>query len=647
MAFFRALIHDLRKIYFLAIYCFVMSINCHEVCCSQETVTFIDDLRVQCEAFKQDIQPPDETKLQSAKQSARQRLLKFAEEFHSQRISDRSLTKNLSSPFLRELIDSLSEQTPDMALLENSRNKLHKMKTWHRDDAFQRMMSELDYFYLLKQACDNPDYVSEMEYFYTELPNLVEKYDRDADAETCIALTEALQFLEESRQQTDLAKQIKDFFYASNLKLRMNASILQPVFERSMNEDVDVRENIFGTQVSGSGSFSGKTSLVLVPSERTARIRLLLESETITNTVGVNGPARIWSDNVIAATTQKDFLFSPKEGLLTNRATTEATIDSRIRNINFRSGPIIRQIGTNQIYERKPASEAESLRRAKRRVNQRVDQEADAAAAKINERFGKLTEPDGIGFNRTGISILGAKTTNSELFLNTLVASDITLVSARPSPTFSSKADFYLQVHQSALHNNTAALAKTTVNEKDFFEQLRKAFPNLMKSTEKTEGETDQQSTLTIEFGAVPIDISLKDNRIVIKVNTESIRQNQVDYPGMEIVFTYKINNKKGKILLEPEEIQAVPLGFDLEVNKMSVREQTIRTVILKRLRKLTEKPIELETLHFNDSKMNLSSLKPIHFETRDGWLSIGLNAVPKEDNLAGRHYPGYYYYFY
>jgi|GEM_PF-2141076 len=613
---------------------------------AQDANEFLSKIVEKCENQKQKTQKPTISDVTGAQKNARSAIVLLSEEVRrlSYRGHDpffgktpfRSSARLQSidrghDPFsgkiplkeLQNLGRTLSEKTPDQEVVESVRETLHSSKVWYTNDLVCEALSALDYYRTLVQSAENEDYISQMERFYTELPQLVKQYEETADARTAIALAEAIRFMAESRQGMEICEQIVDRYSAPNVKFRVDSTVLAPLFETEVQEPVDVRENIFGTWVTGNGSFSGKTKLTLIDSKDSARIRVSVMSSTATQTVGANGPARVHSSNDITAVTTKEIVISPKLGVTTGDAKTEGSIDSNLQGVGFtRGGPIIRQIGMSQVQGRKPASEAESLRRAKRRINQRVDSKVDGEIAKVNERLKKWSD-----FLRTkqpdiDFDVLGVKTTNNELFMNAFVASEGFLGASKVSPVLTFQSDLYIQVHQSTLNNSMATFANRSITETNLLEQLRELFPAMMDSVQPTEGEADQNSALTVYFETVPADIAFDDDLITVTLNAESIKQGNTDHPGMKMVLRYRICTENGSVRLLPDDIQAYPLNFNPETDKMSAREQTIRTIVMKRLEKLTEKPVVLENIKLKEES-NIT-LKPVHFTTKDGWLSIG-----------------------
>jgi hypothetical protein len=75
----------------------------------------------------------------------------------------------------------------------------------------------------------------------------------------------------------------------------------------------------------------------------------------------------------------------------------------------------------------------------------------------------------------------------------------------------------------------------------------------------------------------------------------------------------------------EPPEV--LPLGFDRENDKLNARETTIRAIIMKKLERITEKPIEWKTSQI-EMETGTMTVKPAHLSAINGWLSVGLNLV-------------------
>ncbi|MDR1958331.1 MAG: hypothetical protein LBQ54_04705 [Planctomycetaceae bacterium] len=584
---------------------------------------FLSEIQLKCNTLSKNVRPVPSSRVTAAGQqtiAAVETLIGRIRYYDSR---ENSVAGSISVRELRGLRETLESGKPDPKILATAQEKFHKSRQWHQEKVFSDAMQGLDHYLTVKQSFEDKEYVSQRINFFQKLPGLVEKYQQKQDAATSILLAEAVKFMEESREGTEVLDLLKANLTGPNVKFRVNINVLSPLFERTINENIDVQENILGTQIRGNGTFFGKTSMALIPNNHTAKIQLAVDSAMVTHTLGVNGPARILSDNVITAATVKNLLVSPENGIIAESASTEGTIESNVQNISFtRQGPLLRQIGTNQVYSRKAASEAESLRLAKLKINRNVDDKVETEIAKVNgkiRQWNTLPEEAPI---RANFSVTRAKTTDRELFFNMLTSTDGFLTTTVQSPVFSRRSDLYVQIHQSAIHNTMSPLANQTLDEKELWEELRQLFPAMFEASQKSAAKTPQESFLTLGFAAVPVDVSFEEDMIKIKVNTLFLRENKRDYPGMEITLVYKITGQNNRFRLEPVEVQALPLGFNPKVNRMSVREQTIRTIVLKRIRKLTEKPIVLGTLRGND--LPLPALRPSYVSAKDGWLSLG-----------------------
>ena len=521
--------------------------------------------------------------------------------------------------YIDELLSALhgDESELSQAHFVRFRNALEKKREW-----------------LVHREQSSP--TNELETFFDSLPDLIGAFLELPDTDGATAISQAIVTMTEAGCGKELIAFLKEKSNHPNVKLQVRSELIKLLFEREINEPVTVNENIFGTLVRGSGQLDGKLNAEFVSSDDTAIIRVTLAGNLNTSTVGANGPVRVHSINRTEITTVKDIVIE-KNTITTTSARTGANQHSQIGKVDYtRRGPLVQMVAPNQIRSRKPASDAESERLTKRRFNAQVDKVIGEYATRFNKVLGELTVGRG-NENDLRLQFDRLFTTGNMLFAEALAVGETHLAAWKESPTIDANTDLFLQVHESVPYNvGDCELSGKTLVEEQIVAKLKERFPKLIDNL-KLNGNGEEQS-LTAEFGDSPIRVTFVDNNINVTVKTKSIEREGNRYPGMMLEFQFRIENMKdGFRLIADNSPEVLPIGFDKENDLLSARETTIRAIIMKKLDKTFEKPIEWTESTIEGDNGTLT-FKPTCLSTADGWLSIGFDVIdwkPKQTGIV------------
>jgi len=469
-------------------------------------------------------------------------------------------------------------------------------------------------------------HIDKVETLLNSLPEQIERYLESPDAANAHVVSEALRWMQESSKTEELTTLIRTLLIQPNLHARVRSEMLAPLFLRNINEPVDVNENILGTRVRGSGQITGKSSAAFVPNKDSASIRVSLQGTLNTTTVGTNGPVRVYSNNTTAVTTVKDIVVT-KKNITTKPASTHAKQSSQIGNIDYlRRGPLVQIVASNQIRERKPASDAESERLTRLRFNKRVDTTVNDEVEQFAENFMKIVDGRG-GGKALRLDFRKMVTMENELFVEAIVGNRYQLSTLTEPPAMTMEAGLFLQLHESLADNAGACeLSGKTLVEEQVFAELKERFPK--KFENRDANDTENEPSLAMTFSDRPVKMTFSDNIIKATIETTAIERGGNTYPGMVIEFQFRIEAMDGGyrlVVAEPPE--ALPLGFNPETDRLSNRETIIRAIIMRKLERITEKPIEWKESKI-EMKTGTMTVKPVHLSASNGWLSIGLDFV-------------------
>ncbi|MCL2349636.1 MAG: hypothetical protein FWC50_15405 [Planctomycetaceae bacterium] len=589
--------------------------------------TDIDLLRSLCEKSKNIAIRNTKSK------QAQNNIALFSEAMRFQAFIDKEKTKPNTRDWERDLQWSPAKKALvakkfDLKVIEDLLENLKKVDESENIPEVMRLRSVLEK--ILEESASQNLSAGEKEIagFFDALPGLVSDYQVSPDMTKTDALAEAIRYAE-ACHATELSGCLRDLLIKPNFYVHVRTPLLSSLFEREINEPVTVNDDILGTRMRGTGTLTGLTNASFLPNENCAVIRVTMRGEMKTNTVGTNGPVRTFSDNVSNTSTVKDLIIVPS-GIDTMRAKTHVSMRSTIRCIETaRGGPIVQKIVPRIVSKRKPETEAESKRLTARRINARVDNAVDEGIVGLNEKWKQLPGQSNPKDGMT-VSLSAFSTTDRELRFRGIATGKSMPTVGTEVPKVECDADLFMQVHQSSINNTVSCgLGGKSFQEDAVIADLRKQYPKWIEKL--LESKSPDESPLNISFAEIPVDVSFTDDKINVKIETSAIERDGREYPGMQILFQFKIENHDGTFqLVAVEPPQVFPLGFNPEKDQMSARETTIRTVMMRRLEKLTEKPIELKETTI-EGKNGTLVIKPVHFSTENGWLSIGYMKVKSE----------------
>ena len=527
---------------------------------------------------------------------------------------------------LDRLQETLRQDETDLELVDAILDILNTDTTAFKRQSFVQLKKTLEKNRPLLWRQNQQLYLDEVEAVFDSLPGLVETYLKSPDAAHADAVSEVLEYLTETRKADELIALVRQIAVRPNFKVLVHSEVVAPLFLKEIEEPVTVNDNILGTRVRGSGQLTGKLSSSFVPSRDSAIIRVTLEGQLNTKTVGANGPVRVHSDNAADVKTVKDIMIS-NDSIKTTRSSTNAKQSSHITHVDYtRPGPLVQMIAPGQIQNRKPASDTESERLTKMRFNARVDTAVDESVKPFAESFKNMVSGPGMD-NELGFQIGRVATTNRELQLEAVVGNKWQLTTRTRPPVIRTGAGLFLQLHESLADNAGACeLSGKTLVEEQVMAELQERFPRLFANREA--GETSDEPSLTVSFSNHPIRVNFTDNTVKLTVETTAIQRGGNVYPGMTMDFQFRMEPIDGGfqwVAAEPPEV--LPLGFEPENDRLTAGETTIRAILKKKLARITETPMVWKESQM-ETEFGTKTLKPVHLSAKGGWLSIGLDVV-------------------
>lgn len=498
------------------------------------------------------------------------------------------------------------------------------------------LRAELRRYLTIELTSREADFQGRFEQVCGDLMKAVERYAENGNPVDAVDIADASLWLEDlgtfEPRMKEIAALMQTAFSGPNIFIEVRRPVVSAFFERVFEQQFEVRERILGSDVRGSGTATGKTTAVTVPNKNAVEICLIIESDTVSKTTARQQMVTVFTENRGPVNGEKSIRISP-ERFTTLPAKCVADTRAKITGTRVNAGPFIRCIAEQQVQARKAASEAEGRRLTAKRLGERIDAEADPQIAEFERKFRESVQKPiaetGLGTKRWNFSSSDAAVF-CEIALKNRMQPTVFAPPSEISPEISNEAGIIVRVHHSALNNLAkCVLSGRTINEEKFIADIEDRFGPIERNIDRKANE----APLVLEFAKkAPIGVTFDNQKIVVEVKLDRIEQSEFSrsrYP-MDIRVEYEIETAE-TLRLRLKEIKVQPPGFAPERgDTVSARMEVIRTVLVSRLREALPESIELEGRELPGRKLDDGTetpgpgrIKPILFETKDGWLSI------------------------
>jgi hypothetical protein len=405
-----------------------------------------------------------------------------------------------------------------------------------------------------------------------------------------------------------------------NFYLDISREFVEDAVERATDRVDPVRDVILGTRIRGTGRTLARTQVQLVPSDGRAAIDLVTRGTTYTDTVGVNGKVRLYNNSTIPFEIRKRVLVNA-DGVYATRSSAHATSRSHLNGLST-SYPLFinrfaRQIAYRKYQQRRSQADYIAARHAEDRLNRRAEVEthprlADAAHS-LQE---KLDEIDNKG---VPLQRLRFGTVEHALYVRGTVLSPKEPVTASEVPPLRSWCYAGVRVHESAVNHT---MMDTVAGKTYSGDELEKEASRLLGPLGKSQPEADDKEWTITFTKEKPVVVKFADQGARVQIRLAEFTSGDNEYSGMDVGVAYKFQPRGNTVVaVRQGNIEAFPPGFK-PGQKLSGRQQAMRTVLQRRFGKIFEKEVVLRERDFR----NVGPLVANHAETDRGWLTVTLD---------------------
>ncbi len=444
----------------------------------------------------------------------------------------------------------------------------------------------------------------------------LKQYPQSPTEEAAIAVGGRLGWLHAMRQVPALVKAIRNRLSQPNLHARVSAELVAVGIQQQVDDTSPVRDNILGTDISGTGHTVGQLTMRLVPDETRAQFETTLSGKTLTKTVGYNGPATIYSDGTTNIEGHKRIVIDEK-GFASYPATANAATSTQITGIGARRA-LVQRIATNRVYESKAEAEAIGSQHAAGRVRERLEAQIAQQLSKAQGDFVyKFRNP--LLRRRQFPELLKFSTTQDALWVRALQANSAQLGASLAPPSVTVASDLAVQLHESAPNNLLSALLSgATVGEEDLKKKMiewRGSLPDRFK-------ENDDQEPLSITFAkSQPISVKFFDGGVRITVRGQRYISGNRHFQAMNVTANYKMQiDGIGTKLIRQGDLEIVPPRAS---GTLSTRQIALRTVLQKKFGKVFEPELKYEGLKLPGRWESAGPLAIKQLQSDSGWLVL------------------------
>ena len=533
---------------------------------------------------------------------------------------------------------------PDLSVLESLYSDYGSGHEGLRLVWFDDVRLALKQYVYTARAIGNSELGKRYESLLDELAKRVESYGKTVSSDDAMVIGQAIQWLHDAGQAGWLVRAIRRNSHYPNLFAQASARFIRAAMSRDIDETQPVRDCILGTDIHATAHTVGGLDVELGDAEDRALIHVLMNGSVESDSIGYNGPVRIYNSATTRIDVRKTIMVDAKR-IWALSATSNATTSTRIHDIQANKGrQLVEKIAWKRASRQKGQAECIASRHAEERVNRRVDDESDELVGRAEEAFqGKFRIP--LIERKLFPEDLRFSSTAAYVSVASVQAGPFDLSAPSEPPALEGEPDVAIRVHESMVHNLTAgALAGMLLEEERVLSMATEMLGSLPEAFEPDENSEPWGITFARH---APIGVSFSDGRFKVTIRGRKFYKDQAEYPGMNISVAYKIEKTDaGYRAVRQGELEIFPPGFvPGSGRRLSAKQQVIRTMLQRQLGKMFDEVLVTEPIKFQGERSDRGALVLAQWKAQDGWLVMGWQwkaseqrpGSPASDSSVGR----------
>ncbi len=526
------------------------------------------------------------------------------------------------------LLNQLEQPTPDLQQLNVVLQKLYADVDGVEKGPYRELRAALHDFMNTSAVFRSPNMAQQYDKQLETIIEALEKYPQQQDVDTALVIGRGMGWLSDAGQASELVQAVRREYVRPNLYASVSARFAQVGGEESLDETIQLSDNILGTSLVGVARTTGNVRLALIPNQERAEFEIRLDGTALSENTGTNRGVVIYTSGrtTIAATKR---ISVDALGIHDEPASATCDTQTSITGICHRLR-LVRNIAWNQANRQKSQAEAIANGRAAWRVQQQMDDRAEEMLGDGRTKFLKNFRNPLLRKNEFPQQ-MQLSTTSDRLLVTMLQANLFQLAAPSPPPEMDEHFDIAVRLHESFAGNFSEAMIGgfTLTDERlvEILEENNREVPDELKID-------PSKDPWSITFARTqPIRLEVRDQKLKITIRgREFSRGEQVVGAEMDIWAVYNLERTpQGARLTREGEVQAeYPRGGFENPAKIAVK-----TLMRKKFDALFKSELDGQGLKLGGRFDKVGALKLGHLDASQGWLSLGWSLPPDPATTA------------
>jgi hypothetical protein len=403
-----------------------------------------------------------------------------------------------------------------------------------------------------------------------------------------------------------------------NFLVDISREFLGAALEQTIDRVDPVNDVVLKARISGTGHVTAKVGVELVANDEMAIVDLVTKGTILANTVGVRGPVQVYTDSNVPFQIRQRVYLRP-EGITTACPQAQADGDTTLTGIttDFHCvmDRVLKKIACKQFYKSQDKAQAISKQRVEEQLNESSSAEAGPKLQEADQQLKKNLQDlrdKGIQF-----ALLRFSSTLDALLVRANVQGAKTVAFGLP-PELVQHPYLALRVHESMI-NETAQVSfggKTLTGE-----ELEKQSKRVGQKQAPMPKEDKEFSVTFVKDK--PLEMTFAKQGLQAVFRLAEFSSGEDDYTGMDMTVQYKFVSEGDKVkAVRQGPIEAFPPNFKLG-QKLSGRQQVMRTVLQKRFGKFFKEEMILEDMELEGDLKKAGPLMVTGAQAERGWLTM------------------------
>jgi hypothetical protein len=409
----------------------------------------------------------------------------------------------------------------------------------------------------------------------------------------------------------------------ANLLLDVSCAFVHAAVQKTIDQTDPLYDVILGAQIQGTGRTRGQVRAELIPDSGCAVVELVATGVTHAQSVATRGPVHMTGVGTVPFQVRQRLLLDaagvhsgpPQLRLTIHSVPTGMTTDFQ----GVLLDRIVKRVGW-RVYQR---NKEEGMRIAVCHAKQKLREKVDEAAQPQLELLQKAYVEGLQKLAAKGIALaqLHFSTTTDNLSLAAVAQTAAAGPPAAPPPV-KENPDLALRLHETLANH----LAQFHLHGKTYNSaQLEKQAPKFLGPLGSlAEGTPSKPWSITFVEGK-PLTITFADGGFRVETRLAEFTSGEDVFPGMNVSARFRFQcTPRGVVAQRQGEVEAFPLDFDPKGGqKLSARQQAMRTILQRRFSKLFQQELLLDNLALPQGLSKVGPLVVSRADAANGWLLL------------------------